>query len=240
MDEKTNFYVFAKKEIALIFLFMLIIAVTSFVLGVKVGKSYNYDAAGFTEEDRENISMNSRSEETVKDMVKKDERTEEDKKLKRSEVLDSTYKQLEEEFEKLDEKVNKDKKKAPPAAKAPVKAAPEITKKKEVPQVMVKEETHDFPELNAPMPEASLRDQYSGKFTIQLGSYQSLRDAESFADGFRIRGYKPIINEVDIKKRGIWYRVSLGIFESVGKAKDYVLREKTLFKGQDYVIGKFD
>ena len=102
------------------------------------------------------------------------------------------------------------------------------------------EEVQDFPELNTPMPEASLRDQYRGKFTIQLGSYQSLRDAESFADGFRIRGYKPIINEVDIKKRGIWYRVSLGIFESVGKAKDYVLREKVLFKGQDYVIGKFD
>tara|TARA_B100000029_G_scaffold223302_1_gene221255 strand:- start:4 stop:726 length:723 start_codon:yes stop_codon:yes gene_type:complete len=240
MDEKTNFYVFAKKEIALIFLFMLIIAVTSFVLGVKVGKSYNYDAAGFTEEDRTNISMNSRSEETVKDMVKKDERTEEDKKLKRSEVLDSTYKQLEEEFEKLDEKVNKDKKvKAPPAAKAPAKPI-ETVKKKEVPQVMVKEEAQDFPELNTPMPEASLRDQYRGKFTIQLGSYQSLRDAESFADGFRIRGYKPIINEVDIKKRGIWYRVSLGIFESVGKAKDYVLRERILFKGQDYVIGKFD
>ena len=129
-----------------------------------------------------------------------------------------------------------------PFAKAPVKAPAksEIAKKKEVPQLMVKEEAQDFPELNTPMPEASLRDQYRGKFTIQLGSYQSLRDAESFADGFRIRGYKPIINEVDIKKRGIWYRVSLGIFESAGKAKDYVLREKVLFKGQDYVIGKFD
>ena len=149
MDEKTNFYVFAKKEIALIFLFMLIIAVTSFVLGVKVGKSYNYDAAGFTEEDRTNISMNSRSEETVKDMVKKDERTEEDKKLKRSEVLDSTYKQLEEEFEKLDEKVNKDKKvKAPPAAKAPVKAPAnpiETAKKKRSPTVDGQRGSTGFP-----------------------------------------------------------------------------------------------
>ena len=59
MDEKTNFYVFAKKEIALIFFFAIVIAVTSFVLGVKVGKSYSYEKAGFTEEDRENIRMNS-------------------------------------------------------------------------------------------------------------------------------------------------------------------------------------
>jgi cell division protein FtsN len=239
MDEKTNFYVFAKKEIALIFLFMLVIAVTSFVLGVKVGKSYSYETAGFTEEDRENIKIHSRSEETVKEMVKKDERTEKDKKKKRGEVLDSTYEQLEEEFKKLDEKVNQNQKVVPPAVKE------EVTKKiiQESPKPAQKREERasiEDTQINTPMPEASLRDQYRGKFTIQLGSYQSLDDAESFADGFRIRGYRPIINEVDIKKRGIWYRVSLGIFESVGKAKDYVLREKTLFKGQDYVIGRFN
>jgi len=245
MDEKTNFYVFAKKEIALIFLFMLVIAVTSFVLGVKVGKSYSYEMAGFTEEDRENIKIHSRSEETVKEMVKKDERTEKDKKKKRGEVLDSTYEQLEEEFKKLDEKVNQNKKVEPPAVKEEV--TKKIIQKPPTPAPAEKrderasiEETHSLETANTPMPEASLRDQYRGKFTIQLGSYQSLDDAESFADGFRIRGYRPIINEVDIKKRGIWYRVSLGIFESVGKAKDYVLREKTLFKGQDYVIGRFN
>ena len=40
MNEKTRLYIFAKSEIALIFLFGLLIALTSFVLGVKVGRSY--------------------------------------------------------------------------------------------------------------------------------------------------------------------------------------------------------
>ena len=90
------------------------------------------------------------------------------------------------------------------------------------------------------VPEASMRDQVRGKFTIQLGSYQSIADAQSFADGFRVRGYKVIVNEVELNGRGIWFRVSLGIFDSVSEAKSYVLREKVLFKGQDYVIGRFN
>ena len=255
MDEKTNFYVFAKKEIALIFLFMLVIAVTSFVLGVKVGKSYSYEKAGFTEEDRENIRMNSRSEEVVKDLVKKDKSTEEDKKLKRKEVLDSTYEKLEEEFNKLDQDVNKAK---PPEASIPkgnqekeaLQAASPSPKKKEdkvdltpkmkdLQKESASEVTYDEP-AQVEVPEASMRDQVRGKFTIQLGSYQSIADAQSFADGFRVRGYKVIVNEVELNGRGIWFRVSLGIFDSVSEAKNYVLREKVLFKGQDYVIGRFN
>ena len=259
MDEKTNFYVFAKKEIALIFLFMIVIAVTSFVLGVKVGKSYSYEKAGFTKEDRENILMNSRSEEVVEDLVKKDKSTEEDKKLKRKKVLDSTYEKLEEEFNKLDQDVNKAE---PPEASAPqvkqdkatLQASSPSTKKKEEkvdpasivsgsPKALEKkappEMTYEEP-AQMVVPEASMRDQVRGKFTIQLGSYQSMVDAQSFADGFRVRGYKVIVNEVELNGRGIWFRVSLGIFDSVSEAKSYVLREKVLFKAQDYVIGRFN
>jgi len=259
MDEKTNFYVFAKKEIALIFFFMIIIAVTSFVLGVKVGKSYSYEKAGFTEEDRENIRMNSRSEEVVKELVKKDKSTDEDKKAKREKVLDSTYEKLEEEFNKLDENINNNK---PPQAQTPPKNQGNSSSEASIPPSKKKEEKVDFSSLakgplepqkkeqsmeeayerptKVKVPEASMRDQVKGKFTIQLGSYQSINDAESFADGFRVRGYKVIVNEVELRGRGIWFRVSLGIFDSVSEAKSYVLREKVLFKGQDYVIGRFN
>ena len=259
MDEKTNFYVFAKKEIALIFLFMIVIAVTSFVLGVKVGKSYSYEKAGFTEEDRKNILMNSRSEEVVKDLVKKDKSTEEDKKLKRKKVLDSTFEKLEEEFNKLDQDVNKA---IPPEASSPkskqdkggLLASNDLAKKKEEKVELAPsmkgggQDLENSPALEVAseepvkmvVPEASMRDQVRGKFTIQLGSYQSIADAQSFADGFRVRGYKVIVNEVELNGRGIWFRVSLGIFDSVSEAKSYVLREKVLFKGQDYVIGRFN
>jgi hypothetical protein len=50
MDSKTKLYVFAKKEVGLIFIFMILIAITSFVLGVKIGKNYSLEMAGVTKE----------------------------------------------------------------------------------------------------------------------------------------------------------------------------------------------
>lgn len=84
------------------------------------------------------------------------------------------------------------------------------------------------------------KDKFAGKFTIQLSSHRSRKEAEEFAGGFTVRGYDPIINEVRISGRGTWYRVSLGVFESASEAKNYIIGEKELFLGQDYVIGRFD
>ena len=81
-------------------------------------------------------------------------------------------------------------------------------------------------------------DALSGKYTIQLGSHRTLKEAESFAEGFRARGYNPIINQIEIKGKGTWYRVSLEAFNTPEEARSYVGREKTLFMGQDYTIIK--
>ena len=75
---------------------------------------------------------------------------------------------------------------------------------------------------------------------MQLGSYRSYGDAEKFADGFRIRGYEPIIQEIEIKDKGMVYRVSVGAFANQNEANEYILSEKSLFQGQEYLIVKFD
>jgi cell division protein FtsN len=81
-------------------------------------------------------------------------------------------------------------------------------------------------------------DGMSGKFTIQLGSHRTLKEAEDFAEGFKARGYDTIINQIEIKGKGTWYRVSLGAFSNMDEAKTYINKEKTLFIGQDYTIVK--
>jgi cell division protein FtsN len=81
-------------------------------------------------------------------------------------------------------------------------------------------------------------DSMSGKFTIQLGSHRTLKEAEDFAEGFKARGYDPIINEIEIKGKGTWFRVSLGAFSNQEEAKSYIAKEKSLFIGQDYTIIK--
>ncbi len=89
-----------------------------------------------------------------------------------------------------------------------------------------------------PKSEVSVANAQTGKYTIQLGSYATMDEAKQFAEGFTVRGYNPILNEVIIPEKGTWYRVSLGLFGSVADAKEYVKKEATLFQGQDYVISE--
>jgi septal ring-binding cell division protein DamX len=96
--------------------------------------------------------------------------------------------------------------------------------------------TEDKPKEEAKTEEAPKQSSMVGKFTIQLGSYNTMEEAKQFAEGFTVRGYSPIINEVKIQGKGDWYRVSLGLFNTVEEAKAYVQAEQSLFSGQDHII----
>lgn len=209
MDSKTRLYVFAKKEVALIFIFMVLIAITSFVFGVKVGKSYSLDLSGVNEEDRKKV---------VELLSKKEEDLQEIKKNQESHVVEST------EIEnKLQEKIATEfngNGNVHPEANMSTDHKADVLTKTETP---AKADTH-----------GAQKDGLSGKFTIQLGSHRTLKEAEDFAEGFKARGYDPIINQIEIKGKGTWYRVSLGAFNTQEEAKAYVAKEKSLFIGQDY------
>jgi len=203
MDSKTKLYVFAKKEVALIFIFMILIAITSFVLGVKIGKNYSLEMAGVTPEDRKKV---------VELLSNKEEALQEIKANPESSTVDSS------DIEnKLQEKISA-----------------EFGKEGTETTTSVGQSTPNMSEG----PKVQDGDQLSGKYTIQLGSHRTLKEAEDFAEGFRARGYNPIINQIEIKGKGTWYRVSLGAFNSIEESKGYVAKEKSLFLGQDYTIIK--
>lgn len=203
MDSKTKLYVFAKKEVALIFVFMILIAITSFVLGVKIGKNYSLEMAGITPEDQKKVvELLSQKEESLEAVKSHPEKS----KIESSEIEN-----------KLKEKINE-----------------EFGTK---PNVLPHEPSAGESSVNNSSVQ-STKDSLSGKYTIQLGSHRTLKEAEMFAEGFRARGYNPIINEIEIKNKGTWFRVSLEAFDSMEEAKAYVNKEKTLFVGQDYTILK--
>jgi cell division protein FtsN len=200
MDSKTKLYVFAKKEVALIFIFMILIAVTSFVLGVKIGKNYSMEMAGITPEDQKKV---------IELLSNKEEALEEIKANPEANTVESS------EIEnKLQEKISAEFGAGQPEA--------------------VSAQTN----MSVAPAAKTESDHLSGKFTIQLGSHRTLKEAEDFAEGFRARGYNPIINQIEIKGKGTWYRVSLEAFSSMEEAKAYVNKEKSLFMGQDYTIIK--
>ncbi len=209
MDSKTKLFVFARKEVALIFIFMILIAVTSFVFGVKVGRKYSYDLTGITEEDKKKVvELLSQNEEELAEIKKnKDAHTVESSDIEN----------------KLQEKINSEFGGEAGMGHATDAHAPNMS-------------TEPGHKADAKMD--SKMDSMSGKFTIQLGSHRTLKEAEDFAEGFKARGYDPIINEIEIKGKGTWFRVSLGAFSNQEEAKSYIAKEKSLFIGQDYTIIK--
>lgn len=221
MDEKTNLYVFEKKEVFLLFLFMILIALTSFMLGVKMGKNYSYQKAGLLPEDQQKIELLSGQEEEVNKTLKEKVQITDDKL--RETMHESLKQKIQDEMNNTE--TNNE------AVVAP-KPEPAVT-----PTAVATPTMEDLANKIAKQPTS---DKFTGKYTIQLSSHRSKAEAMEFSNGFTVRGYDPIINEVELSGKGTWYRVSLGVFDSVSEAKDYVLKEKELFQGQDYVIGRFD
>lgn len=216
MDDKTNLYVFEKKEVLLIFVFMILIAVTSFVLGVKIGKSFTYTEVERAVEESARVDMKSTQEEAVQQMME----VENPAKDYEEDVHSRIEEHIRREFEADERRV------APPMPQDKVEQQIEIPQEQPLLQGEPLEST--APAIS----ENSLR----GKYTIQVGSHRSKTEAEQFANGFKVRGYDPIINEVEVPGRGIWYRVSIGIFDSISDARDYAIKEQSLFQGEDYVF----
>lgn len=226
MDEKTKLYVFAKKEVLLIFLLMLLMAVTSFMLGIKVGKDYSFKGAGFSQEDRAKVDMLSNEEESVNDLMKNNEGKVVSPKVDIDKVHQTLEEKIRQELDQENSKFNESKEATPPKTEA-------------TPAVKV-EMNEESAAVATDSASAQKDDPYAGKFTIQLGSHRSIKEAEEFAQGFKARGYNPIVSEVELSGRGTWFRVSLGAFDNISEAKDYIIKEKSLFQGQDYVITRFE
>lgn len=224
MEEQNKLFVFEKKEVVLIFLFIILIAIISFTLGVRIGKKLSLKADEYTQTDVKTIDLKSIDEEQVERIVDdKDvsgfEKSVEDAvepETNENSNLGSMEERLKEEMEKL---ANENVKIAPAKEEANLNSLSENTVK---PMNGSDEETSS--------------NEFTGKYTIQLFSHQSQETAQEFADGFISKGYDVIINEVIIPGKGKWYRVSIGIFDNVNKAKDYLENEKSLFQNKNYII----
>ena len=195
MEENNKVIVFEKKEIILVLIFVLVLIITSFTLGIRLGKKLAFNDAGIKDEDVKAVELKSTVEEDAESSISEDAKLTDEEKLKK--LMDESKTRLSDELEKF----SSDEKPAEPTA---------------------------APEANT----------MAGKYTIQLGSYNNVDEAKQFAEGFTVRGYSPIINEVKIEGKGTWYRVSLGIFNTVEEAKNYIKEEQSLFSGQEHVISE--
>ena len=206
MEENNKVIVFEKKEIVLVLIFVVVLIITSFTLGIRLGKKLSFEDSGIKAEDLKTVELKSNLEEDVEQTVDADSKVTDEEKLKK--LMDESKTRLSDELEKFsDEKV--------------------------APGVQVQ---GGVPATSPPVQTEAKQSSVVGKFTIQLGSYNTVDEAKQFAEGFTVRGYSPIINEVKIAGKGNWYRVSLGLFNTMEEAKTYIKNEQSLFSGQDHII----
>jgi len=194
MEENNQVHVFEKKELIIIFLMFLVLVVTSFTLGIRLGKKLALPVSSVQTADPKPAEMKSPIEEEADEALSQDQKMSEDEKLKK--MMDESKNRLTTQLEQF---------------------------------------AQESGESSAPEEDAPLSTMV-GKFTIQLGSYNTMDEAKQFAEGFTVRGYNPIINEVKIDGKGKWYRVSLGLFNTAEEAKKYIKDEQSLFSGQDHII----
>jgi len=228
MEENSKLFVFEKKEVILIFVFIVLISVISFTLGVRTGKGLSLKHDDYTKEDVKAIDLKSVDEEFVDSVVEKKSEVEVDTPVDVSKDKVETSiddqkameQRLREEMEKL---ASEDVDNVSPAIKVNEKS--EVVEK-----VDPASSTDDVYNRNK---------DFKGKYTIQLYSNQSEEAAKDFADGFIVKGYDVIVNEVVIAGKGKWYRVSIGVFDSVNDAKEYLNKENKLFQSNKYIIQQF-
>ncbi len=243
MSEKSNFYVFEKKEILLVVLFVVLVAVTSFLFGLKIGSTYSFEDSGYDEnqkqilnEETKKVEFISKEEEKVKTIISEDSKKEGAKERDiNKELQESLKNKIINEFSDENKKFQADAPKKSVAQEVPMEAtrsSADLVSKEVLPEP-------DMENVETAQTEGS-GDKFSGKYTVQLAAFQTISEAKEFAEGFKVLGYSPIINEKEIEGRGNWFRVSLGVFDNLAMAKDYILKNKSLFAERDYVFRQFD
>ncbi len=199
MEENNKVIIFEKKEIIIILTLVVVLLITSFTLGIRLGKKLSMAEAGIKAEDVKTVELKSALEEDTEKTLTEDASVTDEEKLKK--LMDESKTRLSDELQKFS-----------------------------------KEETAATGAAAETKPDPAVKSPATGKYTIQLGSYNTTEEAKQFAEGFTVRGYSPIINEVKIDGKGKWYRVSLGLFNTVEEAKTYIKNEQSLFSGQDHII----
>ena len=208
-ESKTNLLVFTKKEVFLILFLLILVALFSFTLGLKLGKNLAQREA-IQQEKLTAISHEDSfhaTEETApvdhQDVHTKEARV--DKNEQSAPAIASDQLQSKEE-EFMSEELRKDK----------------PTAKKEV-------------QLNIPSEKRGVPSRY----TLQVGSYRTIGEAAEQVALLKRRSLEAFYLEANVPGKGNWYRVGIGNFETKEEAEKMAQKWKALHSLPPFIITTF-
>jgi septal ring-binding cell division protein DamX len=99
MEENNKVIVFEKKEIILVLIFVVILIITSFTIGIRLGKKLSLSESGIKPEDQKTVELKSGAEEDAEKTVSEESKLTDDEKLKK--LMDESKTRLSDELEKF-------------------------------------------------------------------------------------------------------------------------------------------
>ncbi|MEE9193233.1 MAG: SPOR domain-containing protein [Thermodesulfobacteriota bacterium] len=218
------------------FLGFIVLFFLVFALGVIVGKGLDTEDLFQIKKKEKNEQLLAGSPATI---INKNEEKKPDK-VEVKEVIKQENKVAEKKPGKVkvkeivEQEVKVTEKKPAPAKKKEVEVK---TTKKDVEKKATKEtvktesvkEDKFVAKLDYNKPDFPDTDQ-DGKYTVQLGSFQSIDAAYTLEKKLQSKGYPCFVIKAAIPKKGTWYRVRVGTFKSKEKAVAYAEQLKNIEK----------
>jgi DedD protein len=105
----------------------------------------------------------------------------------------------------------------PLPAQAVLEATPVVTR----PRDPLTKAASDAAKLDSPPSGGATPSGHEGGYQLQVSSFPTQAEAQSFADQLRARGHKAYVVQANVAGRGTWYRVRIGPFATQRAAADY-------------------
>lgn len=104
---------------------------------------------------------------------------------------------------------------SPPSAQPPARSAPAAATV--APSETSASASGTDPEILAELKRGPA---HHGEFTVQVSSFQTADEAKAYASSLERKGYHPFVVTSQVTGKGTWYRVRLGSFKDVERAKN--------------------
>ena len=221
MEPKQRLFIYDRKEMGVLTLLGVMIALFAFTLGVHLGKKAGPKVVAEAPHDASTVP-------TVGDKVpERHELTDLNKNL--SPVVDESLDQtLHDEVVRMGVKLDQprqvelpDKPKSENAGNTTL--GENTAPKHDTSTVLAHPKTlppsvHEAAPPSTPEPSALARSAPAGKYTLQIASFPNMEEAKEHIDSLEKLGVKPFARFVELGQKGKWYRVYLGGFETKEEA----------------------
>ena len=214
MDQNKTLFIYDRKEVGLLILLGVTVALFAFTLGVHLGKRVGPKEIAATH-------VEATSAASVADKAPERHEVGEQTKGVPEAVEETLNTSLHDEVAKTGIKLDTPRAiELPTKPKAKAAGATTVKTKTEV-----KTESHKTAEVHA-----------TGKYTLQVGSYPDMDTAKPHADEMEKKGVHPFLRPVDLKSKGKWFRLYVGGYSTIDEAEAAGTRYKAEKVIQSFLV----